>query len=46
MSTMQATPSSKGMEEALQKALVQMQEEIGQKDKIIEVLQEQLRKQV
>ena len=33
------------MEEALQKALVQMQEEIGQKDKIIEMLQEQLRKQ-
>jgi prefoldin subunit 5 len=32
------------MEEALQKALVQMQEEIGQKDKTIEVLQEQLRK--
>ena len=33
------------MEDALQKALVQIQEEIIQKDKMIEVLQEQLRNQ-
>jgi hypothetical protein len=33
------------MEEALQKALVKMQEEISQKDKMIEMLQEQIRKQ-
>jgi hypothetical protein len=42
---MQAAQPSKGMEEALQKALMQMQEEIGQKDKMIEMQQEQLRKQ-